>query len=98
MKIVNNSSEFKLTYDNVEYTIPEGFMEITNDPLGIFILSKAKQWGKKVIKTEDSKKAFIKPIVKEAIKKEEPKVEIKKKEIKEETKKEEIKTKTKTKK
>jgi len=88
MKIVNNSSEFKLTYDNKEYTIIEGAMEITNDPLGHFILAKARQWGKKVIKTEDSKQTFIKPIIAEAIKKEEPKqVTEKKEELKKESKK-----------
>ncbi len=67
MKIVNNSPEFKLTYDNKEYTITEGAMEITNDALGHFILAKTKQWGKKVIKTGDSKKTFIEPIITEDI-------------------------------
>lgn len=86
MKIVNNSSEFKLIYNDTEYIVPEGSMEITNDPLGVFILKKSKQWGKKVIKTENTKKVFIKPIVTEVIKKEELKEELKEESIKKDTK------------
>ena len=84
MKIKNNGKEFAIKYGAVDYKIPEGEMEISDDAMGVFILAKARFWGLDVIKTSNSTKAKVEPI--EVIKAgtEEVKEEVKEEEVKEE--------------
>jgi len=95
MKIINNGSEFQITYNHTEHTIPSGDMEITDDGFGAFILMKARQWGLGVSKTGVSTPVAVKPI---EVLEEDKEVEIEEKEVAKEDTKKTKETKKKTKK
>lgn len=62
MKIINNSSEFELTFNSVSHFVPSGLMEIKDENLATFILAKARQWDLKVEKVGESKDVKIETI------------------------------------
>ena len=84
MKIRNNGSDFKITYDSKEYEIKKGEMEVTNEGFATFILKKARAWGLDVVKTGISSKELVQPI--EAIKEVKAEKEDVKEDVKEEVK------------
>ena len=84
MKLKNNSKDFNLTYNSVEYTIKTGDMEVTNEGLATFIIKKARAWGFNVEKTGLSSKELVQPI--EAIKEVKAEKEDVKEDVKEEVK------------
>lgn len=72
MKLINNSTEFKLNYGADEYTVPNGEFDVVDVNLGNHILFIANKWDRDV-KEIPQDVTPIKPTPKEAIKATEPK-------------------------
>lgn len=70
MKLLNNEGEFKIVHNGIDYNIPNGEFEVTNDMLGYFIQRKAIDWGKKVEILEETTEV-LKPRIKKVKSKQE---------------------------
>lgn len=80
MRIRNNSQEFNIRYDNKDFTVYSGLMDIANNDLATFIINKGRTWGMNVVRVQTEKEQSIMPIT-EVIEKVVKPVEEKKPEV-----------------
>lgn len=72
MKLINNGEQFDIVWGGLDYIVPAGEFEVTNEHLGYFMVDTAKKWNKDVRITSLDASGPVRVATIKQIKKEEP--------------------------